>query len=64
MNPPARRWISVSEAAAYLGLHPHGVRKMIYRGTIPAVHVGRSVRVDLKRLEAQLEAQLEELGQR
>jgi len=53
-----RRWLTVDETAEYLNLHPHGVRKMIYAGKIPAVHVGRAVRVDFRELERRLEEQL------
>ena len=54
----ARRWISVNECAELLSLHPISVRKIIARGKIPAVRIGRTVRVDLRALEAQLEAQV------
>jgi len=53
-----RRWISVNECAELLSLHPMSVRKIIARGKIPAVRIGRTVRVDLRALEAQLEAQV------
>ena len=52
-----RRWISVNEAGVYLGVHPMTVRKWIDQGKLPAVHVGRTIRCDLRQLEAQLEAQ-------
>jgi excisionase family DNA binding protein len=51
MTPvPARRWITVQEAAEYIDLHLWTVRKMIARGLIPAVRLGRAVRVDLRAL--------------
>ena len=53
-----RRWITVNECAELLSLHPMSVRKIIARGKIPAVRIGRTVRVDLRALEAQLEAQV------
>jgi excisionase family DNA binding protein len=40
-----------------LSLHPMSVRKMIARGEIGAVHIGRAVRVDLRELERRLEQQ-------
>ncbi|MBD3330946.1 helix-turn-helix domain-containing protein [Candidatus Peregrinibacteria bacterium] len=49
-----RRWITVNQAAEYLSLHPISVRRLIDRGKIPAAKIGRSVRVDLKKLEHQL----------
>lgn len=51
------RWISVNECAELLSLHPLSVRKFIARGKIPAVRIGRTVRVDLRTLETQLETQ-------
>jgi excisionase family DNA binding protein len=53
-----RRYISVRECAEFLSLHLKTVYSLIARGKIPAVRVGRAVRVDLRRLEAQLEAQV------
>ena len=53
-----RRWISVIECARICGLHPMSVRKMIARGVIKAVRIGRSVRVDRKNLELDLERQI------
>jgi excisionase family DNA binding protein len=53
-----RRWITVNECAELLSLHPMSVRKIIARGKIPAVRIGRTVRVDLRALEAQLEEQV------
>lgn len=52
---PGKRWISVKECAAYLSLHLKSVYVLIGRGEIPAARVGRSVRVDLKRLEEKME---------
>jgi len=52
MTPaPARRWITVQEAAEFTHLNPLTVRDMIARGIIPAVRLGRAVRVDLQALE-------------
>lgn len=49
------RWITVAQAAEYLSIHPVTCRRLIDRGKIPASHIGRSVRVDFKKLEEQLE---------
>jgi len=53
-----RRWISPREAAEYLGCHIQTCYSWIYEGRIPAARIGRSVRVDLRALEAQLEQQI------
>ena len=53
-----RRWISPRECAELLGLSVAGVRKMIARSEIRAVHLGRTVRVDGRELERRLDAQL------
>lgn len=57
-----RAWCSVSETAQLLGLSISGVRKLIARNEIPAVHLGRTVRIPIGKLEAQLEAQLKAAG--
>ena len=49
-----RRWITVAEAADYLAIHPVTCRRLIDRDEIPASRIGRSVRVDLLKLEALL----------
>jgi excisionase family DNA binding protein len=54
-----RRWISMGQAADYLGLSVSGARKLLARGLIPHSRIGRTIRVDLRALEAQLESQLE-----
>jgi excisionase family DNA binding protein len=59
-GPAPRRWITVGEIASLLSLHPMSVRKMIARGEIGAVRIGRAVRVDLRELERQLEHQIQE----
>jgi excisionase family DNA binding protein len=51
--------MKVREAAAYLGLHQVGLRKMITRGEIPAVRLGkggRTVRIDKAALDRQLDS--------
>jgi len=49
-RPPARRWITVQEAAEYTHLDLLTIRNMIARGNIPAFRLGRLVRVDLQAL--------------
>jgi len=52
-----RRWISVSACSTYLNLHKKSIYRLIYRGQIPAAKIGRSVRIDLKKLNETLESQ-------
>jgi len=53
-----KRWISVGEAAVLLSMSTSGLRKLIDRDLIPVARLGRSVRVDLKALNEQLEGQV------
>lgn len=54
-----RRWLTVREAAEYLGLSVKGAYDMAAAGKLPAARVGRLVRIDLRTLEADLEAQVQ-----
>ncbi|TFH37618.1 MAG: helix-turn-helix domain-containing protein [Anaerolineales bacterium] len=56
--PFPKRWISVKECAAFLSLNKMTVYSLIYAHKIKAVRIGRSVRVDLRSLEADLEKQV------
>jgi excisionase family DNA binding protein len=56
---PERRWFSVKEISEFLGVSIKGCYDMIAAGKIPAARVGRLVRVDLRALEADLEAQVQ-----
>jgi excisionase family DNA binding protein len=51
------RWLTVAETAAYLGISVKGAYDMAASGKLPAARVGRLVRIDLRALEADLEAQ-------
>jgi len=62
--PFTRRWASVREVAELMGLHPMTCYDYAKRGLLPAIHIGRSVRIDLRRLEEQLGTQLERRGRR
>jgi len=53
-----RRWITPRETAEYLSLHPISVYRLMAKGIIPSVKIGRSVRIDLKALDEFLERQL------
>ena len=59
-----RRFISVAEAAVYLSVHEMTIRDWISRGLIPSCRIGRAIRIDLRRLEEGLEAQLAASGVR
>jgi excisionase family DNA binding protein len=51
-----RRWLKVSEAAEYLGLHPKSVYRACSEGIIPCSKVpGIGVRIDKGELDALLE---------
>ncbi len=52
-----RRWVSVRTVSEYLGIHEITARRLIDRGVIPAAKIGRSIRVDLKKLNETLESQ-------
>ena len=52
------RWISVKTASEYLSIHEVTCRRLIDRGEIPAMRIGRNIRVDLKTLEAMMEEEV------
>ena len=54
--PDARRWLKVTETAAYLGVSPHHVYRMHRRGQLPSFKLpGLGVRIDRKALDAKIE---------
>jgi len=54
-----KRWVSVREASQYLSLHEITTRRLIDRGMIPASRIGRNIRVDMRKLNEQLECGME-----
>ena len=60
MKPPdeGRRWLTVKQAAEYLGLSVKGTYDMAAAGKLPVARIGRVVRIDLRALETSLEAQV------
>jgi excisionase family DNA binding protein len=52
---PERRFVSVREAAALLGITERALRGRIERGRVPVRHQGRSVLVDLAALDRSLD---------
>jgi excisionase family DNA binding protein len=61
--PIERRWLSIREAAAYLGVHPKTCYDWAARGLLPAARIGGTRRVDRLALDADLERQIQ-AGQR
>lgn len=57
-----KRFYSCREIAGYLGLSEKSIRRLIDRGELPSVRIGRSVRVDMKKLDEILENKIEERG--
>jgi len=50
-----RKFVSITEAAEYLGLSPKTIRNMIERGDLPAWRIGRkTIRLDLRDLDAMI----------
>jgi excisionase family DNA binding protein len=50
------RWASITEAAAYLGVHPRTIRKMAADGRLTLYRNGpRIVRVNLNEIDAGME---------
>lgn len=49
-----RALLTVAEAAHWCNVHPMTIRRMIARGDIPAIRVGRQYRIDLYALRAAL----------
>lgn len=47
-----RKWLSVSEAAEHLRVHPDTIRALIKAGRVSAVRFGRSIRIDAAQLDA------------
>jgi excisionase family DNA binding protein len=55
--PDGRRWLKVTEAAAYLGVSLHHVYRMHRRGQLPSFKLpGLGVRIDRKALDAKIDS--------
>ena len=53
--PEGRRWLKVTETAAYLGVSLHHVYRMHRRGQLPSFKLpGLGVRIDRKALDAKI----------
>ena len=47
-----KKLVSLALAAEYAGVHPRTLRRQIAAGHLPAVRVGRNIKIDLNDLEA------------
>ena len=55
-SPTLRRYVSIQDAAAYLGLTDGGVRKLIAEGRLTGYRLGkRAIRVDMNEVEGLLQ---------
>jgi len=59
-----KRWLSVTETAVYLGIHLQTAYDYFYRGLIPGARIGKTLRIDKKRLDEYLEKQTEKSERR
>ena len=50
-----RRWLTVPEAAEYLGLSESGVRRQVERGRLPVKRLGTRLLIDRQQLDRHLE---------
>jgi excisionase family DNA binding protein len=50
-----KKLVSLAAAAEYADVHPRTLRRRIAEGKLPAVRVGRNIKIDLKDLEASFE---------
>ena len=55
--PLERRWLRISEAAAYLSIHKKTCYDLASRGLLRCAKIGGSLRVDRFALDADLERQ-------
>jgi len=55
---PEKRWLKPKEAAEILGLHVQTIYAKTLIGIIPSVKVGGALRIDGKKLNEALEAQI------
>jgi putative molybdopterin biosynthesis protein len=58
-----QRLLNVEEAAGYLGITSWTVRRLVWRGELPSVPVGRCVRIDRKDLDDFIQRQKSRNGE-
>ena len=51
----AKRLFGVKEAAAYLGVRPYTIRRLIHEGTLPKVELCRTLLIDINDLQELIE---------
>ena len=54
-----KRYITPAEASEYLGIKPKTIYSLAARGLLPCVRFGRQLRIDLRRLDEQAEAEIQ-----
>jgi excisionase family DNA binding protein len=50
----SKKLVSLAAAAESVDVHPRTLRRLIAKGDLPAVRVGRNIKIDLNDLEASL----------
>lgn len=55
MSPNPTKLITIKQAADQLAFKPHSLYTLIREGTIPAVRIGRSVRIRVTDLEQMID---------
>ena len=57
-----RRFFSCAEIATYLGFSEKTIRRMIDRKEIPSARIGKSIRIDMRKLTNILESESKEIS--
>jgi hypothetical protein len=55
-GPVPRRLLNLKDAAEYLGRSEWALRELIWKGRIPVVRIDRRIQLDLKDLDALIDA--------
>lgn len=56
-----KRWLSISETAAYIGIHQKTCYVWASKGILPTVKISGVIRIDKRALDWQLESQIKNL---
>jgi len=57
-----KQLLTINEVAKYLQMHPRTIMRMVDRGELPAVRIGKSVRFEVETVRAFVEANTERTG--